>query len=393
MKPQKNEEFSFKRMFAYAIVPTIIACGINYSIFNKNLEKRLGARAEAEVVSPVEIKNYLTQNQEEKIETQKSNSRLENIVVKDERQIENMNKKTNSREIWEDYFTESDVEKVAEVMYGEGANQPWIVRYLIGRVIMNRIGAEGYPKTLDKVLYQYNGFSCTGADINNTWKQAIGKLPMNEYDKKVWKECLEISKYVLSGKLKGIPNEKKVKAYHDARVFYKYLRDDPKHRAYWRNLVHVGRYGNLEFYISIKDEKIPTKAPYFNGLDENHCAEYVRMAGEFYGQKFAVQSTDAWEFSEHNKLVAKIKGSLKGYENYLVPKKSAVTFYFKDSNFHKKAMKEAGNTITHVALYMGKNINGEMCFAEESGPVQRLRSYSQLINDGYSPREIVEPRR
>ena len=384
MKPQK-EKFTFKGFFAGMLIPTILTCGVlKYNDFTINLNKISQVYADGVDVSPKEVIHY-AEKQTEKIK-ETVTSKLENIAIEGKKQI---------IEIKEKYLStaNSDTEKIREIIYAESCNQPKKARLLVGKVILNRVGKQGYPKTLDKVLYGYNGFSCANADMNKTWKQAIGKATMNNYDKKVFDDCLNDAEYVLSGKKIGISNEGKIIAYHDARVWYSNLVKDPKHKAYWLNLVHVGRYGNLEFYMSLRDEKIPTKAPYFEDIPKNNCSKYVRSAGEFYGWRFATQETDAWEFSKNNKLVKKVKGSLKGYENYLVPKKSAVTFYFKGSNFHELAMKEAGNKITHVALYMGKNKNGEMCFAENAGEIQRLISYSAMINKGYSPREIVEPLR
>lgn len=142
--------------------------------------------------------------------------------------------------------------KLAQVIYGEAANQNEKARRMVAKVALNRAGRKGYPSTLEKVLSQNNAFSCTGADVNKTWKQAIGKLPMNEYEKKVFNDCINDAKYVLEGNKIGVKNEDDIVAYHDARVWYSKLRDSKKHGFYWKKLNHVGRYGNLEFYTEKK---------------------------------------------------------------------------------------------------------------------------------------------
>jgi len=127
------------------------------------------------------------------------------------------------------------------------------------------------------------------------------------------------------------------------------------------------------------------KAPQFTEIKNNLCARYVRLAARNYGHNFV--GADAWDFAEKNKLVAEVNGDLKKYKSFLTPKKSVVSFFYNKSRYNKN-----GRKVTHVALYVGDNKDGEMVFIENAGSAQRAITYPQLLSKGYNPREIIDPK-
>ncbi len=131
--------------------------------------------------------------------------------------------------------------KMAQAIYGEAANQPEKTRELVGRVILNRVGKKGYASNIEEVITGGNNFSCVTCKKNKNWRQATGELEMNNYEKMIFKRCLQDAKDVLNGKKIGVLRENELVAYHDVSI------EKPKDR-YWDSLEKVFKQGRLVFY-------------------------------------------------------------------------------------------------------------------------------------------------
>lgn len=137
--------------------------------------------------------------------------------------------------------------KIAQVIYGEAANQPEIAREAAAKTILNRIGKPGYDSDIIKVINKKNAFSCMNSSGSKNWRQATGKLEMNDYEKMIFKRCLQDAKDVLNGKRLGYKNEDKWVAYFDKTVFYEdLLKKNPR---YWKTVKPDAEIGAFTFCV------------------------------------------------------------------------------------------------------------------------------------------------
>jgi hypothetical protein len=369
-------------MLAYFLVPTALYfAGFEY--LNKPI--KINKNAEAKIISQA-----------------KSDQKLENLVFQEPNTIRiNNSIKENSKEQSKENYEvdKKNKEELRDIIYARAANQPSKVRQVLVKMYLNRVGRPDFPKTLEEVLEKYEKYPHKSKDTLYNKRQTKGWVSMNEYDKKTFDECMKDVEYVLSGKKIGIKNEEKIIEAHNAWISYDELCRG-ENKQYWRNKVPAGKHGNLNFYIDLRDEKIPSKPPYFKGKLDNDCSKYVRKAGAFYGWEFSW--SNAWNVSRDNKLITNVNGSLWDYENSLVPKKSAVTFLFlgsgfrylkdKKGNYILKNGKRIERKVTHVALYVGKD-NNNLYFIDNAGESTRVITYNKLKSKGYIAREIVEPLR
>jgi len=57
-----------------------------------------------------------------------------------------------------DQVSQSDLDTLAEVIYGEGMGEPYTGKVAIGAVILNRVASELFPDTIEEVVYQNGTF-------------------------------------------------------------------------------------------------------------------------------------------------------------------------------------------------------------------------------------------
>ena len=161
-------------------------------------------------------------------------------------------------------YNPKELYELQNILYGEAADQSRKARKKISRMILNRARSEDYPSTIEGVIYEKNAFSCINDEDNKNWKQAIGKLEMNAYDKMIYKRCGEDAKAILDGERLGIQRENEIIAYHDTSVKYKDLvakelelkekwkKKGKIYKTYWEKLEPVCQDGNLIFYAPKK---------------------------------------------------------------------------------------------------------------------------------------------
>ncbi|MFH0711863.1 MAG: cell wall hydrolase [archaeon] len=142
-------------------------------------------------------------------------------------------------------YCSEDIKELQNVLYGEAANQSSRGRKFIARVILNRVRSPDYQNSVHGVVYEKNAFSCVFDNVNRNWKQVIGKLPMNGYEKIVYEKCREDARAIFDGEILGVPREKEIIAYHDVSI----AKPNDK---YWNGLEPVEKVGRLIFYVPKK---------------------------------------------------------------------------------------------------------------------------------------------
>jgi len=159
-----------------------------------------------------------------------------------------------------------ECKELQNVLYGEAANQSRLARKYITRMTLNRVGSPDYGNSISRVIEERNTFSCT-FDGSRNWKQAIGKLPRNEYEEMIYKRCGEDTLAILNGERLGIEGEDKIIAYHDTSVKYeelvakekviqkKWEKRGKRYDGFWMKLKPLknGKVDRLIFYVPKKD--------------------------------------------------------------------------------------------------------------------------------------------
>jgi len=56
--------------------------------------------------------------------------------------------------------TDSDLELLARVIYGESRGEPYEGQVAVGAVVLNRVESPDFPNTIREVIYQKGQFSC-----------------------------------------------------------------------------------------------------------------------------------------------------------------------------------------------------------------------------------------
>jgi N-acetylmuramoyl-L-alanine amidase len=89
-------------------------------------------------------------------------------------------------------YTQEDVRLLAKCAWLESRNQGIQGMYAVMHVVCNRIGAPGFPKTLQEVIMEPNAFSWTRPD-----DPQYGKEP--EESDFLYQQALEDAEFILSG--------------------------------------------------------------------------------------------------------------------------------------------------------------------------------------------------
>ncbi len=123
-------------------------------------------------------------------------------------------------------------------------------------------------------------------------------------------------------------------------------------------------------------------------LKDDMCAMYARLAAKDLSGTI-YKPAHAWTMATENHLKAEVKSDLeKLAENgTLISKSSIVTFYNPKSGHN-----DDGRKVTHAALYLGKNISGELVFAHQYHAIQKDETLNDLKQDGWIPKQVIEPK-
>lgn len=113
----------------------------------------------------------------------------------------------------EPVYTDSEIETVARVVYGEARGEPFAGQVAVANVLVNRLESGKYGKSIWQVASAPNQFSVAG-DTND--------------------ECLKAAKYVMLYNIRPLPGN----------TFY--FRTSPS--RYWRTFKYYGRIGHHSFY-------------------------------------------------------------------------------------------------------------------------------------------------
>jgi len=90
---------------------------------------------------------------------------------------------------------EKAINVLALNMYHEARGEGPTGKQMVGEVTLNRVESDRYPDTICEVVYQRKQFSWTHTKKDHT-----------PYEKKKWKEALEIAEGLLNGKLDRFDN-------------------------------------------------------------------------------------------------------------------------------------------------------------------------------------------
>ncbi len=135
----------------------------------------------------------------------------------------------------------TEKEELARVMYAEAANQPRVVRRLVGETVMNRVQNREYPSTVRGVIHQDNAFSSVGRRLWNqtalpAWIGYSGNMNVNE--RKIFDECLRDASALMSGENIGLAGEDRIEAFYSGKK--------PSEK-YWRNMQTLYSNGKMSF--------------------------------------------------------------------------------------------------------------------------------------------------
>jgi hypothetical protein len=216
-------------------------------------------RSDAQIQATRELENrakvYQVAEASSETEKQKNHNNLENNLENLKTKPENPEQARKQYEGEQDdeeqgsseekiKYTTNELREMQKILYAEAADQPSLNRRIIAKLILNRENSSLYPNSIQDVIYQKNAFSCI-FDGSELWKQANGKLKMNDYEKNKFSQCREDTEYVLEGNKLNIPRADEIIAYHDISVSIEDLRKKDK---FWNSVEEVFRNRRLIYY-------------------------------------------------------------------------------------------------------------------------------------------------
>ena len=115
-------------------------------------------------------------------------------------------------------YSDSDVELLARLIYGEARGESYTGKVAVGAVILNRVASSSFPNTISGVIYQNGAFTCVSdgqinlgtndectraaQDALNGWDPSGGALyyfnPATATSKWIWsrKQIVTIGKHI-----------------------------------------------------------------------------------------------------------------------------------------------------------------------------------------------------
>ncbi len=145
-----------------------------------------------------------------------------------------------------------------------------------------------------------------------------------------------------------------------------------------------------------RENKIP-EAPIYtvSEVPSNYCSRYAKLAAkELYGIDYP--SADAWKLRDAEnideiKLNDKINLETLVKDGKLKPGMLVGMYYPKSKYNERDEVKKAG--YTHVLVYIGKDKEGKLWFADKFGKNIRKKNLSELKKDnGLIPKEVLYKR-
>ena len=124
------------------------------------------------------------------------------------------------------------------------------------------------------------------------------------------------------------------------------------------------------------------------------CSQFVRMAAkDLFGKNYS--SSDAWERRYNDNLIDSVgQKELKNLEEEGVLLPGRIVGFYNPRSRYNSTNDSRGFPVeyTHNALYLGKNIFGNLVFAEQRGEKIRITSLEEFIKEGLTPVEILDSR-
>lgn len=125
------------RKFLFCIILTLCLSAINLSLSNLSTTKVSASTRIENNLSNLEnkINNYINLSDEDYVEVFKENNQML-------------------------YLTQSDIYLMSQVVYAESKGEPFEGKVAVASVILNRALNNGFPNTIQGVIFQPKAFSC-----------------------------------------------------------------------------------------------------------------------------------------------------------------------------------------------------------------------------------------
>lgn len=78
---------------------------------------------------------------------------------------------------------------IARVVYAEAAGEPLAGKKAVASVILNRVDEDGFPDTIEEVVYQRNAFQSV-TDGSRLWRESENPQKFSKGQRKTWDDCV-----------------------------------------------------------------------------------------------------------------------------------------------------------------------------------------------------------
>lgn len=131
-------------------------------------------------------------------------------------------------------------------------------------------------------------------------------------------------------------------------------------------------------------------------LKSGNCSGYVRLAAkDIFGEEYQPE-TAAWDRRHKDMPICKVERNEQLVElaeqGILQPGMIVGVFYPRSTHLNEMGMDGEKVPYTHNMLYLGRNDEGKLVFAEQFGRI-RTRTLEQFAENGLEAREIIASRR
>ena len=122
--------------FLFYIILTLSLSALDLSLYNSYIEVSASTILENDLASlENNANNYINLSDEDYVEVFKENNQML-------------------------YLTQSDIYLMSQVVYAESKGEPYEGKVAVASVILNRALNNGFPNTIEGVVYQPRAFSC-----------------------------------------------------------------------------------------------------------------------------------------------------------------------------------------------------------------------------------------
>ena len=136
--------------------------------------------------------------------------------------------------------TNSEILKLSQIVYAEAANQSEEAWGDIVQLVKNRKQNPDYPNSIEGIIDYPGTFSCMTDKRNNNWKQMMGELPMNGYEKMVFGDITKKVEDTLAS-TRVEKRKENIMAYYDGSMKNKPISE------YWNSLEITHKVDDLTF--------------------------------------------------------------------------------------------------------------------------------------------------